>query len=112
MEAPELCQLCLVCWEWDEARYAEAIYILSTDCHAIPQSTRYTSSFHPFAVFFIADIDSSNNAGSTMMILYDGDEWIVFHGFSLIFVYYVCVHLCAYVSLLLITAEGGRSGHF
>ena len=75
MEAPELC---LACWEWDEARYAEAIYILSTDCHPY-HNLRDILALSTLLLFsLLSDIDSSNNAGSTMMILYYGDEWIVF----------------------------------
>jgi hypothetical protein len=106
MEAPELC---LACWEWDEARYAEAIYILSTDCHPY-QNLRDILALSTLSLFSLQIYQILTQA--TMQ----GQQWwfsiMVTSGlFSLFFTNLCLLYLCAYVSLLLIITEGGRSGH-
>ena len=109
MEAPELC---LACWEWDEARYAEAIYILSTDCHPY-RNLRDILALSTLSLFSLQIYQILTQA--TMQ----GQQWwfsiMVTSGlFSLFFTnqsLFIISYLCAYVSLLLIITEGGRSGH-
>ena len=74
-----------ICWS-----YIHFVHGLSS----IPQSTRYTGSFHPFAVFiairyWLKQQCRVNNDDSLLWWRVD-----CFHCFSLIFVYYICVPMC------------------